>query len=249
MVSSLEDSDGPVVSHVVLTRFNLATPGRELAFRSKSGWLERRFDLFETYCLPSIESQEYQDFEWIVFFDQKCPDWARKRVERAQSVRHFHAKFVNLFGASGWNEAVRDTLRGPQRSEVLCTSNLDSDDAVASDYIDRLNKATRRNIGKAIPFAINFTNGLVYRDGKFYKHVHRSSAFMNVIERHDAKFKTCNVFSHMRLSKYMPVIQEEGDAAWVQVVHGTNVSNKVRGKLCRDINLKRFPFGAQSQSA
>ena len=30
-------------AHVVTTRFNLATPGRESAFRNRPGWLAERF--------------------------------------------------------------------------------------------------------------------------------------------------------------------------------------------------------------
>ncbi len=49
-------------THLILTRFNLATPGRESAIRNRPGWLAERFDLFERICLPSVASQTCRDF-------------------------------------------------------------------------------------------------------------------------------------------------------------------------------------------
>ncbi len=42
------------VDHVLLTRFNLPTPGVEGLIRAREGWLQDRIELFELYCAPSV---------------------------------------------------------------------------------------------------------------------------------------------------------------------------------------------------
>ena len=71
------------LSHFILTRFNLLLWNKDKKgnkVRSKS-WLEHRFALFEQYCLPSIENQTCQNFEWIVLFDSTTPEPFKKKIE------------------------------------------------------------------------------------------------------------------------------------------------------------------------
>jgi hypothetical protein len=40
----------------------------------------------------------------------------------------------------------------------------------------------------------------------------------------------------------MPVIEIGGEPGWLQVIHGRNVSNRIRGKLvCSSSHIDRFP--------
>lgn len=39
-----------------------------------TAWLEHRFELFERFCLPSIQNQTIKSFHWIVLFDSSTPD-------------------------------------------------------------------------------------------------------------------------------------------------------------------------------
>lgn len=233
------DSD---ISHVILTRFNMATGGREVAFRSNPDWLARRFELFERYCLPSIAAQTFQDFEWIIFFDQASPDWVWDRIASLQKIRHFHVNAEPLFDALGWGNATRRVLGEAPGPRLLVTSNLDNDDALAPDYMQRLNAAVRRNMTRQTPFAINFLNGIIAADGHVYRIRHRRCAFTNVVEPYGPDALTCNVYQHMFLHRHMPVVQEDGGSAWIQIVHGTNVSNKIRGRLFSPEDMIDVPF-------
>ncbi len=48
--------------------------------------------------------------------------------------------------------------------------------------------------------------------------------------------------NHMRITEHGPVVQVGGPAAWLQVVHGGNVSNKVRGRRVGPEAVRgRFP--------
>jgi hypothetical protein len=214
--------------HVVMTRFNLATPGREASFRNKPDWLASRFDLFERYCLPGMAAQTCQIFEWIVYFDIDTPAVIRERIERDREIRPFHAFYTPLFDANGWRDSVF-RFCGANAPPWLLTTNLDNDDSLAIDYVERLQAAARLT-EQPVPRAINLANGFTLNGPRLYAHRHLSNAFTNLLERFDQNARTAPSIPHMELAKHVPVQQVFGDGAWLQVVHGGNVSNKIRGR-------------------
>ena len=67
------------MKHIILTRFNLqyeadSHPGIE------ENWLATRMQLFEHYCLPSVQKQTVQDFIWVLLCDCDTPDVYKKRL-------------------------------------------------------------------------------------------------------------------------------------------------------------------------
>lgn len=227
------------IRHLVLTRFNLATPGREVAHRLRAGWLEGRFDLFERYCLPAMAAQTEQDFDWIVYFDDHTPDWARARIEGTRQVRNFYPCYTALFEAEGWARTVLARI-GDDRRDVLLTSNLDNDDGLAVDYVARVQTAARGAwAGHSI--ALNVTNGFVLCGDALYRHRHPSNAFTNLVEGYHAP-RTVNTLRHMEIADHVPLVQVAGPGGWLQVVHDDNVSNRVRGiRVDRVEAARRFP--------
>ena len=83
--------------HVILTRFNIASPGREVAIRNSPGWLDRRFGLFEQFCLPSIAGQTERNFHWLIYFDKDTPAEFRERIERDRQIYNFTPRYVAMF--------------------------------------------------------------------------------------------------------------------------------------------------------
>lgn len=236
----MTDSEPSPVTHVILTRFNLATPGRESSIRNQPGWLEDRFDLFERYCMPSVAGQTEQQFTWLVFFDDETPAAFRQRIERCQEVFPFKAIFTGLFQADGWIRGVRKTVG--ERPGWLLTTRLDNDDALAVDYCERLRAAATARPERR---AFNFTNGFVLSGGRVYAHQHPSNAFASYLEAFDAEARTiCATVQHMDLRGFVDVVQIDGPGAWLQVIHQRNVSNKVRGyRVSRAALTCRFPPG------
>jgi hypothetical protein len=77
-----------------------------------------------------------------------------------------------------------------------------------------------------------------------YRHRHLHNAFTNLVEADDELFRTTMTIRHMELPQHVSVIQAEGPPAWLQVVHGGNVSNKVRGRRTAPAqHAARFPHG------
>ncbi|MCO6388803.1 glycosyltransferase [Aliihoeflea sp. 40Bstr573] len=212
------------LDHIFLTRFNLPSGGHESLVRAQEGWLQQRVELFEKYCLPSVLTQTSSNFHWIVYFDPQSPDWLRQRISewRRNSV------LTPIYRATVVRSEMHGDILGAigQRGGDLLTTNLDNDDGLASDFVDRLQAAPYSGVRTAIYLA----NGLIKHESRVFTHEDRCNAFCSVRESwEDPIF--CWAAPHNRLQEIMPTQVVSGAPAWLQVVHSRNVSNRVHGKL------------------
>lgn len=211
------------IDHVLLTRFNLPSIGVESIIRAQDGWLRDRIQLFEQYCLPSVRAQTNQSFHWIIYFDPDSPQWLKDRIRDPAD----DGVYVPIFRASVSNVELAADIRrvtgaGGTR---LITTNLDNDDGLAVDFIARLQAVGPQPERTAIYLA----RGLIKSEGGLYLHVDRHNAFCSVQENWDSP-STCWSDWHNLLRQSMPAIELEGEPGWLQVVHGSNVSNRVHGR-------------------
>ncbi|MFD6176649.1 MULTISPECIES: glycosyltransferase [unclassified Isoptericola] len=212
------------LSHVILTRFNLPSAGAEKVVRAKSGWLRDRTALFERYCLPSVAAQTDPAFAWIVYVDPQSPAWFFDWLDDVSPGRFHPVRREAVHRVDLLRDVVGVLGHEPDR---LVTTNLDNDDAVSDDFVARLRAGGAATTGRA---ALYLENGLVRRGERVYAWRDPSNAFASVAEPF-AGAVTCWVDWHNRLELQMPAVRLGGDAAWLQVIHGANVSNRVRGTL------------------
>jgi N-acetylglucosaminyl-diphospho-decaprenol L-rhamnosyltransferase len=212
------------IDHVLLTRFNLPSRGPESLVRARPGWLATRADLFDRYCVPSVLAQRNKNFSWIIYFDPNSPAWLRERISRYEAAGVFRPVFR---GSVNHEELLADIRQGIHRERsTLITTNLDNDDGLAVDFIERV-QGVRTAHHRA---AIYLQNGLVGSSQGVYLRRDRRNAFCSVRENWTDP-ATCWADWHNLLGDSMPVIEVGGDPAWLQVVHGSNVSNRIRGRL------------------
>lgn len=227
------------LTHVIQTRFNLATPGRESTLRNQPDWLARRFALFEDICLPSVAAQSSHSFHWIIYFDEHTPDAFRERIEKLRQTVPFIPYFTGLFPSEGWVRSVEEVV--PARSALLLSTRLDNDDALAQDYVARVQAEAARYAGP-LPISLNFQNGFLRTDDALYSIRHSRNAFFSRLCRWGPGMEVASGIQHMDLGRHGPVVQVDGAGAWLQVVHGQNVSNKVRGwRIPPSTGRGRFP--------
>ena len=230
-------------SHVIMTRFNVARPRRHDPMRLDPGWLAGRFDLFEKYCLPSVAAQTAAGFTWIIYFDEATPQPLRDRIEACRRVYPFVPYFAAAIDAAFWPRSLAETLveTGPGRTPWLLTTRFDNDDALATDHVARLQAAVSRQ-DPPVRGSLNFPRGFVLEGGRIYALTHLANAFASWLEPWTDKTRTAFAINHLKMARLAPVAQIDGGAAWLQVVHGGNVSNKVRGRrVGPDEAADRFP--------
>jgi len=212
------------LDHILLTRFNLPSVGYESVVRAQQNWLKDRVDLFERYCLPSVTAQTCRRFLWLIYFDPQSPTWLLDWVHDHEQRGHFKPFFREEVRTEDLLSDIR-ALIGPEHGAALLTTNLDNDDGLAADFVARIQGVSY--VGDRT--AIYIADGLVRRGDMLYRHVDRRNAFCSVREPWDAPV-TCWADWHNLLPDHMPAVALRGDPGWLQVVHGANVSNRVRGR-------------------
>jgi hypothetical protein len=212
------------MDHVLLTRFNLPTVGFERLVRAKEGWLEERLILFERYCIPSVQAQTHQAFHWLVYFDPESPEWLKRRIQ----VHATHKLYTPVFRESVNESELLSDIRGLELggNGRLLTSNLDNDDALAVDFVERVQESAPKR-GKTVVYLVS---GMIKSGPHVYLRMDRSNAFRSVVSDWAAP-SSCWSNWHTLLSKDMPSLELNGGPAWLQVVHSLNVSNRVHGRL------------------
>lgn len=211
------------IDHVLLTRFNLPSPGVESLVRAQEGWLRDRQVLFEKYCLPAVLGQSEKNFHWIIYFDSQSPEWLKSRIAELGRDGAFAAIFRD--------EVPHDALLADitrvtgARGDTLLTTNLDNDDGIARDFVKRLQGAVRDQQRTAI----YIVNGLIQQGDRLYLRRDRVNAFCSVNESWSAPV-TCWSEWHTKLGEQMKVQEIAGAPGWLQVIHTGNVSNRVHGR-------------------
>lgn len=231
------------VDHVFLTRFNLPSPGMESLIRAKDGWLLDRVALFERYTLPSMAGQTAPGLRWVVYFDPESPGWLKERIDDWTADGRLTALFAEEVSTERLLadlHRITARVRGADTEDErdLLTTNLDNDDGLAVDFAERLQTAER---GSADCVAVWVVNGLITAPGGVFLRTDRRNAFASVRTSWSAA-RTCWSEWHNLLGETMPVVELGGPPGWLQVVHGANVSNRVRGDLTTaSSHRSRFP--------
>ena len=214
---------------VLLTRFNLPTPGKERLIRAQEGWLVERFALFERYTVPSVRSQS-APVSWLVYLDPESPTWLLDAMARWQAEGLLHPVLREVVGPLDVASDL-EALAGVDAGGRVVTANLDNDDGLARDFVARLLAADPR---LPTPVAVYVSRGLIRRGDELYEVRDRFNAFCAVAES-AARPVTCWAEWHNLMPQWMPVVEVGGGPGWLQVVHGRNVSNRVRGRRASTI--------------
>lgn len=209
--------------HLITTRFNVRVGLTANARALSPEWLEPRLRLFREITVPSVASQSIPPDGWLVFFDEDTPDEMRHQVRRLEvGFPLMRAEYCVEFNAQLVAERIRNAI--PRDADWLLTTRLDNDDALNRLFVESVQRAARRGVREFI----NPTYGLIVANGCLYRKRDFSSPFMTLSEP-VAGFQTVWIDQHQRLSRHGPVRQFALPDAWIQVVHGGNLANQVRG--------------------
>lgn len=230
-----------VFAHFLLTRFNVRQKPQDTRLVCDPKWLDTRFALFDRFCFPSVEGQTTGRFVWIVFFDADTPEPFRTRIREYTSFRPFQPEYVKEVSAS----VVRDTVnaRTSNSTSHVITTRMDNDDAIRSDFVERVQSCFDHQSREVI----NFRYGYIWHRRRIYLHRDDSNAFASMIES-ATDLHTVWCRPHPRLVEVAPIRQITDTPAWLQVVHGLNVLNRPRGiRQKRDALGDSFTISAEAQ--
>jgi len=213
--------------HIVLTRFNVSTSDWKSSIRLNTKWLNSRLKLFEDYCFASLKSQINQNFIWLVFFDKETPENIKKRIYKYHdNWDKFIPFFVNNYQLQ-YKNIIKKHI--DCCNKYLITSRIDNDDAYALDYVETVQNEYFKNVKKYSSFVINFNKGYVFEldTNKIYIRNHYINAFCSLVEPLE-NFRSVLCKDHRELGTQFKVLKKSLKPMWLQVIHGKNISNKVR---------------------
>lgn len=234
--------------HFIITRFNLKYPGNAWD-KDRLGnsvltdeWLAARVDLFLKYCLPSVQNQSNDNFQWLIYFNTGTNDAVIKQfIELEQSKKNLKIMF-----ADGYDDFMdrycNDVLSFCNKSiEYVITTRLDNDDIVHRDFTSRIQAAfSGQNFT-----AINFVKILMIdteNRHKLFIDYSFSNHFISLIEKvesshisgcyskRDKEWNSNNEISHIIDKPYC-----------IEIISERNLGNCFRGfPVFRKTDLSAF---------
>jgi hypothetical protein len=210
--------------HVVLTRFSAVFTHDQPA--PDPAWLRYRLGFFVEACVASMRRQEgHPPVRWLVFFDDRCDKEFRAEVDELSRGVFEPIWTHDVF----WSGLVPQVVAQRSSAPWLITTRLDSDDAVAKDFVSAIHGQFEQ---QELMF-LNFPRGLqVARSGEIFLRDYPSGPFLSLVERRDPEKLPLTVFGsrgHSSARRLAPIREVMTHPMWMQVVHGSNVANEIRG--------------------
>ncbi|NCC33069.1 MAG: hypothetical protein EOM24_13805 [Chloroflexia bacterium] len=205
--------------HLILTRFNVRI-GQWIQQPPDEAWLTHRFELFERFCLPSLEAQTCQHFRWLVLFDAETPEPFRAKIATYAAWPNFQPIYLQHFTL----ESLLVVLQPYVQTPYLITTRLDNDDALSRRFVEQLQRQFAFQAFEFINFADGYTLDLQRR--RLFMRNYTSNSFISLIERADNP-RTVLCRNHTFLSEIGPIKNLRTDPMWLQLVHQRNLGNEV----------------------
>jgi hypothetical protein len=229
--------------HVILTRFSVRM-FPDTVFTDD--WLAYRWGLFRDALMASLGRQSVDTFTWLVFFDAQSPDWLRDLVAETGTGR-----FTPIWHDGPWvHEPIRSAVDAVTSRPYLITTRIDSDDAVSRYFVEDVQSRFAEQESQYV----NLMHGVqIDRSTQLFGAHFAENGFISYIEKRIPDEPPRTVFwcmAHEESSNFAPVLNVVGPPRWMQVIHGSNVANSVRGLRARpepfaldfDVDL---PFDSQ----
>jgi hypothetical protein len=203
--------------HWVLTRFNLRF-AEDSELHLDVRWLFERLTLLEQYTAASLDAQGCEMFTWAVLVDSASPGWI---VDRIAALPRAQIVYVNGVSTA---ESIRAALeRSGWRGGL--TTRLDSDDMLLAGTLQRVRTAAQvRGDG-----VYSCPTGYQLKSGRIYWRPYLQNPFISLRASDGSMVLD---FEHWDL-RGRRVSFLGLTPGWVQVLHGGNVANDVRGVRLR----------------
>ncbi|MEQ1882906.1 MAG: glycosyltransferase [Burkholderiales bacterium] len=210
-------------SRLLLTRFNVRIGEFRNPKATEVGWLTNRMNLFKEVTVTSILRQRVQPDRWFVFFDVETPETTRQQLaELTGKVPILSPIFCKRCGPETYLRVVDEYL--PASTDWIISTRIDNDDALHPNTLATVYESAEMGRREFI----NPTRGLVVANGKAYRKRDYSSPFISLSESR-TEFATVWQGKHHQLNRHGSIRQIPSRDSWIQVIHGDNIANQVRG--------------------
>lgn len=206
--------------HFVMTRFNL--PHHPDMAAPSDEWLRERLDLFHRFTVPSLASQTVRPAGWMVVCRDDSPEWFRDELAMSDDV--YEPVYISgQLTPEAAGHLVQERRGG---ADHVITTRIDNDDAISRDFVELVQRSFR---AQEFEF-VNLTTGAQWDGTHLYVMPYPRNAFISLIEKPNGEHpRTVWLDQHGYLDRHGLVQEVSAHPAWVQVVHGANLGNRVEG--------------------
>lgn len=221
----------------IYTRFNLpirfAGVDNRPNIHMDKNWLNRRVQLFQELCLPSLKGQIEKNFTWFVCFAEGTP---REYIDEICSIE----QIVPIIAGSQ-TQAVERSRSYLLNDGLIITTRLDSDDSLSFNYLDELLKCVN-SIGSNIAndnYVLSFAKGCEYdvKNKFYYSRLYPHNPFIAFCENISSGKKVKGIFHEAHFcmhEKYKTLLIPTNDPMWCINIHEGNVANIIKGKIIEE---------------
>jgi hypothetical protein len=201
-------------THLVMTRFNVQI-SEDSTTHLDEAWLRRRMGLFQQFTAPSVCGGIGSDSVWLLLVNDRSPTWLVEQLHQQCPS----AEILSLTGT--WDSRkLRDELKNRGWGGGT-TTRVDSDDVLLKGFFGELGVSVRRRGTGVHTFPIGYQ--LV--GGRFYWRCYVQNPFISL---HGDASRTVFDLRHWDL-RGERVHRVSYEPRWLQVIHGENLANEVRG--------------------
>lgn len=187
--------------------------------------MEERLSLFERFCVPSVAGQRWQDFRWLIYVARETRKAHLSELARIlRGVRQ-----VEVTPMDSWSDdwaAASVYLLG--KTPKVVTTRLDNDDALHQDFMRLVaERAAAEEPGTFIEFLSGYTYDLA--SGRLNRYQFPGNPFPSYVEWRRPTLLTVHQGNHVHLREKGKMVTIDEPTAWLQVIHGSNVMNRMHG--------------------
>ena len=240
------------MKHFLLTRFNLKNKAwkktnDEVHKGLTEIWLDQRFDLFKTYCLPSVINQTSKKFIWILIFDIDTPLKYQTEIN-ILTREHFN---ITVIYSDGFNEllpAIKSEIKThiEKDDNYIISTRLDNDDIIHKDFIK-----TIQNLFNPIEnLVIDLRKGyqlILENEAEIREFYDCYNPFISLVEA-TGNYSTVLSKEHKNWNQN-PLKINKKKHLWIQMIHNQNQANRKTNHLKRLRKFNPINFGININTA
>jgi hypothetical protein len=182
--------------------------------------LARRFQAFETLCLPSIKAQTDPDFRFWLLTSPEMPEaWLQRLHDLCADVPQIE---IILSEERNTPDALRMPLRraSDAAGRSVIQFRVDDDDAFSRHHVARIRRHARR-FADLPSFAISYPRGLAFGsyegDALSFWRTHQAFLGAGVALRMRGSGRSIFAINHFQLPKHFPGFTDVSGLGYVQL--------------------------------
>jgi len=224
--------------HFLIVPFN--------ASNKDSDWLNHRLQYFRAFTKPSILTQTSTNFTPIFLIDPETPENIQTELTNMGGLLY---RTESMWAAQRDSEDEKDSEFSSfvreqcDQSHWVVTSRVDSDDAIAKNFIE----VTQNLVREEEEFII-YPNGIMWAHKQYFEKDTKSPPFGTLVEPLSDYPKTVFSAFHGSIPRKYPCTSYPDERMWIHVYHGRNLATKAN-KLGPEVPVERMikEFGVEEK--